>query len=224
MGLLDFFFRTKNVLPFSKVITFDRIESDFYLDVGDQVSLWNKPNTTKINLYAKTSADGQGLVGVAYNTAISSQLGKTKFLIVENKIVGLSVTRIKLLVRMYVDEETVIRREQEQKLDWIAKIQKRYNPKKSWEIRFISEQELHQENLQIKTISKSQVSDFYTNQDDAIWLSDNYGMKLNTENRVLQSATEKTLRAVFSNHILSIKKVRKEHDWYHITVDVNNDS
>ena len=90
MGILDLIFGVKdNNLPFSKTLRFERIESEFDIKVGDEPKIWNKPDSNQINLYAKGSVGGNGLVGIAYNSTISHHLRNTKYLFIETKIVGL---------------------------------------------------------------------------------------------------------------------------------------
>ncbi len=224
MGIFDFIFGSKNKLPFSKTVSFERIESDFKLDIGDQVNLWNKPNTNLINLYAKGSAAGNGLVGVTSNSIISKHLSKTKFLLVENEIVGLTSNRIDLFVKLYTVEKVFIENSTKQRSVWLENMQKKYNPKANWEVRFFSESEIQKDNLQIKTISKDQIGEFYEKQEEMIWLTDNIGLKLNAENRIRQGGTEKTLRAVFTGHILEIKEFKKDDYWYYLMVGIKNNA
>ena len=44
--------------------------------VGEWVKLWNKPGTDEVNLYAKGSAGGQGLLGWIANREISDHVEK----------------------------------------------------------------------------------------------------------------------------------------------------
>jgi len=165
MGIFDLIFGKKETLPFTKIVSFERVESDFQIEIGDQVSLWNKPNTNQVNLDAKGSVGGDGLVGVTRNDTISEHLSETKFIFVENKI--------------------------------------------------------QKGNLQIRTISTDQINEFYDKIDEAIWLEDKNGVKLDAENRIRNGWTEKTLKAVFTGHKLEIKEFKKDHNWYYIIVGVS---
>lgn len=221
MGIFDFIFGKNDTLPFTKIVSFERVESDFQLEIGDQVSLWNKPNTNQVNLYAKGSVGGDGLVGVTWNDTISKHLSENKFLFVENKIVDLTNNRIDLFINLYSDEKAVLDKVANQKANWIENIQKKYYPKANWELRFFSEKKIKKSNLQIKTISIDQVNEFYDKQEEAIWLEDNDGVKLDAENWIRNGGTEKTLKAVFTGHKLEIKEFKKDHKWYYIIVGVS---
>jgi hypothetical protein len=43
---------------------------------------------------------------------------------------------------MYADEKVVQETQQNYKTEWIEKLNKKYNPKSSWELRFFSENKL----------------------------------------------------------------------------------
>src|SRR5690606_30311584 len=71
MGILSSIFGNNKKLPFKKTVRFERNESEFEVNIGDEVKIWNKPNTKQLNLYAKGSSGGNGLVGTKIDSTIS---------------------------------------------------------------------------------------------------------------------------------------------------------
>lgn len=222
MGILNFLFGNKRKLPYNKTVEFKRIVSDFEIEVGDKLNLWNKPNTNQINLYAKGSIDGSGLVGYTNNSTIRYHLSKTKFLFTETKVVKLTNNQIFLDINMFADQEAVIENQKNQRIKWIDLVQKKYSPKTNWELRFFSDIPITMNNLKIATISKDQISEYYHRKDETIWLTDKNDVKLDAENRIREGGTEKTLRSVFSGHELEIKKLEKDYNWYYLEVGVKD--
>jgi len=211
-------------LPFYKTVKFERIDSEFYIEIGEELILWNKPGTDQVNLYARGSIAGSGLVGVTRNSIISHHLGKTKYLFVETKIVGLTKSRIDLLVNMFADEQAVIRNQELQRSKWIKKVQKKYNPKTCWELRFYSDIKLNKNELNIKTISKNEINEYYECKDETVWLTNNNGLKLAAESRIRGGGIEKTLRAVFTGHELEIKDIILDYNWCYLTVGIKKNA
>lgn len=107
MGILTSIFGINKKLPFKKTIRFERIESEFEVNIGDELNIWNKPNTKQLNLYAKGTVGGDGLVGTTLNSAISHHLNKTEYLFIENKVIGLTKNFIDLFIYMYADKKAV---------------------------------------------------------------------------------------------------------------------
>ncbi|WP_191860222.1 hypothetical protein [Hanstruepera ponticola] len=220
MEILTNIFGNNKKLPFKKTIRFERKESEFEVNIGDEVKIWNKPNTKQLNLYAKGSAGGNGLIGITFNSAISHHLSKTEDLFVENEVVGLTKNSIDLFVNMYADKKAVQEIQQNHKKEWIDNLNKKYNPKTSWELRFYSENKIGKNDFLIKTIDKSQIEEFYQRDNETIWLTDKTGEKLSAENSVRSGGAEKTLRAIFSGHELEIQNFKKEHNWYYIDIGI----
>jgi hypothetical protein len=220
MGILSSIFGNNKKLPFKKTVRFERNESEFEVNIGDEVKIWNKPNTKQLNLYAKGSSGGNGLVGTKIDSTISHHLNNTENLFIENKVVGLTKNSIDLFVNLYADKKAVQETQQNYKTEWIEKLNKKYNPKSSWELRFFSENKIEKNDFLIQTIDKSQIEEFYQKDDQTIWLTDKNGNKISAENRVRSGGTEKTLRAVFSGHELEVLEFKKEDFWYYLEVGI----
>ncbi|WP_405571886.1 hypothetical protein [Winogradskyella sp. Asnod2-B02-A] len=220
MGILSSIFGNNKKSPFKKTVSFERKESEFEINIGDEVKIWNKPNTKQLNLYAKGSAGGNGLVGTKLDSTISYHLNNTENLFIENKIVGLTKNSIDLFVKMYADKKAVQETQQNYKTEWIEKLNKKYNPKSSWELRFFSENKIGKNDFLIQTIDKSQIEEYYQKDDQTIWLTDKNGNKISAENRVRSGGTEKALRAVFSGHELEVFEFKKDHFWYYIEIGI----
>lgn len=220
MGILTNIFGNSKKLPFKKIIRFERKKSEFEVNVGDELNIWNKPNTKELNLYAKGTVGGNGLVGTTLNSIISHHLNKTENLFIENKVVGLSKNTIDLFINMYADKKTVEEIEQNYKTEWIEKLNKKYNPRSNWELRFYSEDKIEENNFLIKTIDKSQIEEFYKKNKETIWLTDKNGEKLSAENSISTAGYEKTLRAIFSGHELEVQNFKKEYNWYYIEIGI----
>jgi hypothetical protein len=220
MGILTSIFGNNKKLPFKETVRFERKESEFEVNVGDEVKIWNKPNTKQLNLYAKGSAGGNGLIGTKIDSTISYHLNNTENLFIENKVVGLTKNSIDLFINMYTDKKTVQVIQQNNKSEWIENLNKKYNPKSSWELRFYSENKIGKNDFLIQTISKSQIEEFYQKDDETIWLTDKNGEKISAENRIRSGGTEKTLRAIFSGNEIEILNFKKDHNWYYIEIGI----
>jgi hypothetical protein len=220
MGILTSIFGNSKKLPFKKTIRFKRIESEFEVNIEDELNIWNKPNTKQLNLYAKGTVGGDGLVGTTSNSAISHHLNKTEYLFIENKVVGLTQNSIDLFINMYADKKAVQEIQQNYKKEWIEKLNKKFYPKSSWELRFYSENKIGKNDILIKTINKNQIEEFYQRNNEAIWLTDKNGEKFSAENRIRSGGTEKTLRAVFSGHELEVLNIKKDNNWYYIEIGI----
>lgn len=220
MGILSSIFGNNKNLPFKKTVRFERVKSEFEINVGDEVNIWNKPNTKELNLYAKGSTGGEGLVGTKLDSTISYHLNKTENLFVENKIVRITNTTIDLFVNMYADKKAVEQTQQNYKTEWLDRLNKKYNPKSTWEVRFLSEKKIEKNDFLIKTIDKSEIEKFYQKDEQTIWLSDLNGNKLQAENRIRSGGTEKTLRAIFSGHELEIVDFKNDSPWYYIEIGI----
>lgn len=220
MGILTNIFGNSKKLPFKKTIRFERKKSEFEVNIGEELNIWNKPNTKELNLYVKGSAGGNGLVGITSNSTISYHLDKTEYLFVETKVVGLTKNSIDLFINMYADEKAIEETHQNYKTEWIEKLNKKYKPKSCWEIRFFSENKIEENDFLINTIDKSQIEEFYQKEDQTIWLTNKNGGKILAENRIRFGGTEKTLRAIFSGNELEVINFKNEQDWYYIEVGV----
>jgi len=220
MGILSSIFGRNKKLPLKKTIKFKRVKSEFKINIGDELKIWNKPNTKQLNLYVKGSAGGNGLVGTKINSTISHHLNNTENLFIENKVVGLTKNSIDLFVNMYADKKAIQKTQQNYKTQWIEKLNKKYNPKSSWELRFFSENKIGKNDFLIQTIDKCQVEEFYQKDDQTIWLTDINGNKITAENRIRSGGTEKTLRAIFSGHELEVLEFKKEDFWYYLEVGI----
>lgn len=184
------------------------------------MKIWNKPNTKLINLYAKGTVGRNGLVGTKSDTILSYHLQNTQDLFIENKVIDIKQNSINLSIKMYADKKAVQEILQKHKTEWIEKLNKKYNPKSSWELRFFSENKIKKQDVLIQTIDKNQIEEFYKNDAQTIWLIDKNNKKISAENRVRSSGTEKTLRAIFSGHKLEVLELRKEHCWYYLQIGI----
>ena len=220
MGILSSFFGNSKKLPFNKTVKFKRVNSKLVIELGDELNIWNKPNSKILHLYTKGSSGGGGLVGTKSDDIISYHFNKTDNLFVENKVVGVSEDSIDLKVHLYVDNDLIHKEEQKYKLEWVDRINKKYNPKTSWELRFESESEIDKDNFIVQTITKDEAEEYYLKQEKAIWLTDKKGNKIPAENRTYSSGIEKTLRAVFSNHIIEVLSIKKENSFYCIEIGI----
>jgi len=219
MGIFSFLFGDSKKLPFNKTIRFEK-KSDFSINIGDELNLWNKPNTSQLYLYIKGSTGNSGLAGVTKNSTISYHLEETDNLFIENEVVALTSNSIHLLINMFTDEKAVEKMQQNYQTEWIEKLNKKYTPRTSWELRFYSKLKISKNDLLIKTIDKSQILEYYQKENDAIWLTNLKNEKLPAENYIRSGGAEKTLRAVFSGHEIKILTFKKESNWYYLEVGI----
>lgn len=220
MGILSFLFGNTKELPLKKIISFERKKSDYKINIGEELNIWNKPHSNQINLYALSSIGAEGLVGTTFNSTISYHLQNTNDLFIENKIVSISENSIGLSIYIYSDSNAVKQNYQDSVDDWEEKIMKKYNPKSNWTIRFYSENLLDKNNIKINTIEKENIKDFYIKSNEAIWLTDKNGIKIEVENRLYAEDTNKTLRAIFSGHQLEIFAMYRDNNYYTFEIGV----
>lgn len=218
MSILSFLFGTNKKLPYNKNVTFKRKTSDFKIEIGDKVNLWNQPNTNIVNLYAEGSSSGDGLVGTTNDKTLSYHLTNNQNLFFENKIVGISNDFIRLQILIYRDQIQTQKNESEAYDKWINRYTKPFNPKTNWELRFYTNQDVKLNNAQIETITKESLSKYYNDIESSIWLSDEKKHKLALEHKSRSADIEKTLRASFTGHSLEIKNTKQEDSWLYIEV------
>jgi hypothetical protein len=220
MRILTFLFGNKKDLPFKKKISFERENIDIDLDIGEELNIWNKPQSNQVNIYAKGTIGGQGLVGTTFNSSISYHLQNTDDLFIENKIVSLSKNRIDLFIHLYADSNAAKQNFKNEIENWVNKMTKKYNPKKNWTIRFYSDNKLDEDEIIIKTVEKENIKDFYTKSNETIWLTDKNGAKLEIENRLYAQDTEKTLRTLYSGHKLEIFAMYRDNNYYFFEIGI----
>lgn len=173
MGFFSFLFgSSKSVekLPFEGSIKFNRIKSDYKIEIGDELNIWSKPNSTIVNLYVKGSIGGNGIVGYANNKFLNNNLENTEYLFIENEAIHIDNNYINLKIKMYVDNESIENSQKKHEEEWLKKTLSKYNPKTNWSLRFYSENELDKTNLKIKIVEKETLSNYYNNAKGLIWL------------------------------------------------------
>tara|TARA_R110002167_G_scaffold82618_1_gene225377 strand:+ start:4811 stop:5479 length:669 start_codon:yes stop_codon:yes gene_type:complete len=220
MGIFATLFGNNKKLPFKKTIRFERNNYDLEINIGDKLNIWNKPNTQQVNLYVKGSSAGDGLIGTTTNSIISHHLNRLENIGIDNKVVGITKNSIDLFVHIYIDNEIIQKNQQDYKNEWIEKLNKKYNPKSSWKIRFYSEIKIGKNDFLIKTINKSQIEEYYERGKETIWLIDKKGQNISAENQIGTVETERTLRAVFSGHELEIINFKKDYHYYYIEIGI----
>jgi hypothetical protein len=200
------------------------MNNDLEIKVGDETNIWCKPNSNEVNLYAKGSVGGNGLIGNANNKFISQTIENTENLFVENEIVGFTKDYIDLKINMFIDKQAVEEMKQNAEDDWLNKMLSKYNPKSTWTLRFFSETKLVKENLNIKSIEKENLKNYYLNNKDLIWLENKEGEKLNAENTAYTEDNVKTFRAINSNVEIEIKSISKDRNYYTLEIGKKNAS
>jgi len=221
MGILNLFKRVSDV-PFQKEYRFDRIDSDYSVQVGDFLKIWNKPETEIIHLYAKGSSGGMGLIGKTIDKTLSHHLSNTKYLFVETRVIDVDDRRIHLDIKMYVDKEKVLSKDNEQRNKWLKLATKSYNPTSYWELRFFSNEDLNLDGVNVACISSDDLDKYYEHQLNSVWLIDRNGNKINAESQVRNNGIEKTLKAKFSGHELSVKHIVIEKPWHYIEIGIKS--
>jgi hypothetical protein len=227
MGFFSFLFdSSKSVekLPFEGIIRFNRIKSDYKIEIGDELNIWSKPNSTIVNLYAKGSIGGSGIVGSADNKFLNNNLENTEYLFIENEAIHIDNNYINLKIKMYVEKESIENSQKEYEEEWLKKILSKYNPKTNWSLRFYSENKLDKTKLKIKIVEKETLSNYYNNTTDLIWLENLEGEKLNVENTAYAEDIIKTLRAIYTGHEIEIKLISKDINYYTLEIGKKNNN
>lgn len=227
MGFFSFLFGTSKSsenLPFEGNIKFNRIKSEYQIEIGDELNIWSKPNSSIVNLYAKGSVSRSGTVGTINNMFINNHLENTEHLFVENEIINFDNNYINLRIKMYVDENLTKNIQKEYQDEWVKKILSKYNPKTNWSLRFYSESKLEKNKIKIKIIEKENLPNYDNYSKELIWLENLEGEKLKVENTAYTEDINKTLRAIYTGHEIEIKFITKDRNYYSLEVGKKNNT
>jgi len=221
MGFFSFLFQTTKSsenLPFENIIKFNRIKSEYKIEIGEELNIWSKPNSSIVNLYANGSIGGSGIVGTTNDKFLNNHLENTDHLFIENEIIDFDNNHINLKIRMFVDKNLAENDQKENQDEWLKKILSKYNPKSNWSLRFYSENKLEKSKIKIKSVDKENLNDYNSYSKELIWLENLEGEKLNAENTAYTEDINKTLRAIFSGHEIEIKFITKDRNYYTLEI------
>ena len=227
MEFFSFLFGTtksSESLPYEGNIKFNRIKSEYVIEIGKEINIWSKPNSSLVNLYAKGSVGGNGIVGSINNKFINNHLENTKNLFIENEIIDFDNNYINLKIKMYVDENLNKNIQKEYQDEWLKKMLSKYNPKTNWSLRFYSESKLEKSKIKIRIIEKDNLSNYNNYSNELIWLENLEGEKLEVENTAYTEDIIKTLRAIYTGHEIEIKFITKDRNYYTLEVGKKNNS
>lgn len=221
MGFFSFLFQTTKSsenLHFENIIKFSRIKSEYKIEIGEELNIWSKPNSSIVNLYANGSIGGSGIVGTTNNKFLNNHLENTDHLFIENEIIDFDNNYINLKIRMFVDTNLAENDQKENQDEWLKKILSKYNPKSNWSLRFYSENKLEKSKIKIKSVDKENLNDYNSYSKELIWLENLEGEKLNAENTAYTEDINKTLRAIFTGHEIEIKFITKDRNYYTLEI------
>lgn len=227
MGFFSFLFGTtksSECLPFENIIKFNRIKSEHKIEIGEELNIWSKPNSSIVNLYANGSVGGSGIVGTINSKFLNNHLENTENLFIENEIIDFDNNYINLKIRMFVDKKMVENNQKEYQGEWLKKILSKYNPKTNWFLRFYSENKLDKSKIKIKTVEKENLHNYNNYSKELIWLENLEGEKLIAENTANTEDINKTLRAMYTGHELEIKFITKDRNYYTLEIGKKNNS
>lgn len=227
MGFFSFLFGTtksSESLPFEGNIKFNRIKSEYEIEIGKELNIWSKPNSSIVNLYAKGSVGGNGIVGSINNKFINNHLENTENLFIENEIIEFDNNYINLKIKMFVDENLTENIQKEYQDEWLKKMLSKYNPKANWSLRFYSESKLEKSKIKIRVIEKDNLPNYNNYSKELIWLENLEGEKLEVENTAYTEDINKTLRAIYTGHEIEIKFITKDRNYYTLEVGKKNNS
>ena len=208
MGFFSFLFQTTKSsgnLPFENIIKFNKIKSEYKIEIGEELNIWSKPNSSIVNLYANGSIGGSGIVGTTNNKFLNNHLENTDHLFIENEIIDF-------------DNNLAENDQKENQDEWLKKILSKYNPKSNWSLRFYSENKLEKSKIKIKSVDKGNLNDYNSYSKELIWLESLEGEKLNAENTAYTEDINKTLRAIFTGHEIEIKFITKDRNYYTLEI------
>ena len=227
MGFFSFLFGTtksSESLPFENNIKFNRIKSEHKIEIGEELNIWSKPNSSIVNLYANGSIGSSGIVGSLDNKFLNNHLENTEDLFIENEIIDFDNNYINLKMKMFVDKNLAENNQKEYQDEWLKKILSKYNPKTNWSLRFYSENKLEKSKIKIKNIEKENLDNYNNYSKELIWLENLEGEKLIAENTSYAEDITKTLRATYTGHEIEIKFITKDRNYYTLEIGKKNKS
>jgi len=227
MGFFSFLFGTtksSESLPFEGNIKFNRIKSEYEIEIGKELNIWSKPNSSIVNLYAKGSVGGNGIVGSINNKFINNHLENTENLFIENEIIDFDNNYINLKIKMFADGNLTENIQKEYQDEWLKKMLSKYNPKTNWTLRFYSESKLEKSKIKIRVVEKENLPNYNNSSKELIWLENLEGEKIEVENTAYTEDVNKTLRAIYTEHEIEIKSITKDRNYYTLEVGKKNNS
>lgn len=227
MGIFSFLFgktKSSESLPFEGNIKFNRIQSEYEIEIGKELNIWSKPNSSIVNLYAKGSVGGNGIVGSTNNKFLNNHLENTENLLIENEIISFDNNYIILKIKMFVDKNLNENIKKEYQDEWLKKMLSKYNPKTNWSLRFYSESKIEKSKIKIRAIERDNLPNYDNYSKELIWLENLEGEKLDVENTAYTEDINKTLRAIYSGHEIEIKFITKDRNYYTLEVGKKNNS
>jgi hypothetical protein len=227
MRFFSFLFGTtksSESLPFDGNIKFNRIKSEYEIEIGKELNIWSKPNSSIVNLYAKGSIGGNGIVGSINNKFINNHLENTENLFIENEISDFDNNYINLKIKMHVDENLTENIQKEYQDEWLKKMLSQYNPKTNWSLRFYSESKLEKSKIKIRGVEKDNLPNYDNYSKELIWLENLEGEKLEVENTAYREDINKTLRAIYTGHEIEIKFITKDRNYYTLEIGKKNNN
>lgn len=202
------------------IFQFHKIESnDFSVEVGDEVKLWNKPNSDLVNAYAKGFVGGEGLVGQMNNQNIA-------FHLIKGGLYNATIKEIfnnKILIEIHLINEfkTIEDYKKEQSLRWKNELQKPYNPKKGWTMRFIIENKPSVKgNLKLGFRKLEDLDLGNDRLESNLWLENSDGKVISDKNVSGSVDTIKTLRALYSGKQFTLGYEKKSGIYHYFTLEI----
>lgn len=87
-------------LPYTETFKVEIVSSEETLRVGDEPSLWNMPDTEKINVYTPGSSAGRGLIGSFNSEYLAFHLSEGNDIFVETEVLKVSGDYFHLFVNI----------------------------------------------------------------------------------------------------------------------------
>jgi hypothetical protein len=203
-----------------KRINAERIMDEQYSPInGESVKLWRKPESSTINIYAKGSAGGMGLLGIFNDKNIAEHITKGgQYKATINSFNTAKIELSVVIINEFITQEDIKKKRDD---DMRSNLVKKYSPKTDWILSFRMLEgykkniEAHIKCMDIESILKSQDSIQH-----AVWLEDSNGKRISDNSWPGTNEVTKTIRAINSGLELKIKDIRKDGAYYNFTVGI----
>ncbi|MEG0916920.1 MAG: hypothetical protein RSF68_07895 [Myroides sp.] len=216
-----------NSVIFEKTVVFDLINSNVsQINLGSKINIWCDNRNGKVSACLKGTDAYNDVIATTDNSEIQKIYNSNSYFEESTEILRITENTIliKIVINKISDAE-IEKRNNQYFNEWEQKLLRKYNPVKNWELRFYHSEKMlpfDSKTVVIKTIGKNNVKEYHNNLNDAIWLENHEGKRIIIEHNSRNEDLIKTLRAVYSGHILEIKSINTTGYYLNLEIGTKN--